>query len=947
MNDRRHDLPLDSTDLVGQAVDSVHAEPIDAEILQAASRRVLQRLSAESAALSGLAPGEHSTSSSSIHGCVGFVSLLPALLSGALTESRRLLVEDHTRECVNCRRELQRLRRGEPVRVAALAAVARPSFGARVASAPRWALAAGVSALLVGGLAAARFLTPGPVDVRVASIQGELLGDDNRALVAGATLHRGDVVRTARDSGAVLELADGSRFELGERSELELGRRRDGVVLDLDRGGMIVEAAKKSGDEKLFVKTGDVLVAVQGTVFSVNHGVKGSRVSVLSGEVNVSPNSTLQAARRSAGANGAGAAGGFAPAVLRSGDQFVSRVDLARVPLDRDVAWSRDAARYRREIAALKVVGHELDQALASPLRTSTRLLDLAPASTAVYLAAPNVGPSLASAWDRLQSQVAQNPAFASWWNRQVGAHEDELEELVTELRELSAGLGGEVVVAVDATAEAPVMLTEVPNPAAFSPILDEKIARFNERVAADGSDDHPVLRRITAAPVGAGRSNEVLVWLRGDLLLLSSEPQLLRAVDAAADGTNPFVGTAFHQRIAALYGEGAGWLGAIDAQRFREEGERRLAERTDDAAAVERHRAELRSTGFSDLDAVVFNMATGEAGQGGSTRALISFAGERRGMASWLAAPAPSGALEFVSPEAHFAVAALLKRPAAMFDDLLTTIDASGGDHEKQLEKFERSHVAVREDLAAALGGDVAFALDGPWLPQPTWKLIVEVVDEARLQSTLERLVAEWNAQVNSSSGDEPGHRLVLTQEAAGSRPVYRLEVVPVAGGAPRMTVFYLYEDGYLVAGPNRALLLESITQRRAGITLASTNRFTDLLPTDGQVHFSAVAYQDLGAVSGLVGQWLGAASEMNADQRREIESLARGTASLMVAYGQDDAIEVAGRTSDGPFGLGFQKLLGLAGAFGKVRAEATGAPTEETSAAPAEQRNKIRVAA
>ena len=98
--------------------------------------------------------------------------------------------------------------------------------------------------------------------------------------------------------------------------------------------------------------------------------------------------------------------------------------------------------------------------------------------------------------------------------------------------------------------------------------------------------------------------------------------------------------------------------------------------------------------------------------------------------------------------------------------------------------------------------------------------------------------------------------------------------------------------------------------------------------------MHFSAVVYQDLGAVSGLLGQWLGAAQGMSAEQRKEIENLAQGTASLMVAYGEENAIEIAGRTTDGPFGMGFQKLLGLSAMSKAPQAPASSSRAQEAPA-------------
>ena len=51
---------------------------------------------------------------------------------------------------------------------------------------------------------------------------------------------------------------------------------------------------------------------------------------------------------------------------------------------------------------------------------------------------------------------------------------------------------------------------------------------------------------------------------------------------------------------------------------------------------------------------------------------AALSFEGERRGMASWLAAPGPMGTLDFVSPEARFAGSFVLKNPGTLLQEVI-----------------------------------------------------------------------------------------------------------------------------------------------------------------------------------------------------------------------------------------------------------------------------------
>ncbi|MEJ7617638.1 MAG: hypothetical protein WKF30_11895 [Pyrinomonadaceae bacterium] len=208
-----------------------------------------------------------------------------------------------------------------------------------------------------------------------------------------------------------------------------------------------------------------------------------------------------------------------------------------------------------------------------------------------------------------------------------------------------------------------------------------------------------------------------------------------------------------------------------------------------------------------------------------GSNRAVISFNEPRRGMASWLAAPGPMGALEFISPDANMVAAFVVKDPVALVDDLLgalQTIDPALGQH---LATFEReNNLNVRRDFAAPLGGEFAFAVDGPVLPSPSWKMIFEVNDTARLQQTFEQIVERLNAL--SAREGRRGFQWERA-EGTGGRMFYTLKSVDFG-----LEVSYAYMNGYLVMTPNRALLDRAMRYHDSQVTLVSSPKFTAALP-------------------------------------------------------------------------------------------------------------------
>ncbi len=100
------------------------------------------------------------------------------------------------------------------------------------------------------------------------------------------------------------------------------------------RGSVIVQAAKRRSGH-LYVDTADYRVAVTGTIFGVSAGVKGSRVSVIQGEVHVTQDSSEK--------------------ILHPGEQAVSSPDLEPESVKDDISWSRNRERYYSLLAALRV----------------------------------------------------------------------------------------------------------------------------------------------------------------------------------------------------------------------------------------------------------------------------------------------------------------------------------------------------------------------------------------------------------------------------------------------------------------------------------------------------------------------------------------------------------------------------------------------------------------
>ncbi|MCI0336042.1 MAG: FecR domain-containing protein [Acidobacteria bacterium] len=858
----------------------IRNEKLDAAIVSGAAQRAWTRLSGEQAAAEiGVTPVEQ------IRSCEDFQTLIPAYLHGVLSSARTMLLEDHVRECVPCRKALKEARSGNKTGRQLEIQKARAASEDHRMAVLRW----GIAAVLVVGLGmigwpyAQRFMNSiGTLQAIVEAANGNVYKvSDNKTqtVKAGEKLRRGERIRTAKNAAAVIKLSDGSSIEMRERTEVSISDNATGATINLERGNIIVDAAKQR-DRKLFVATDDALVSVTGTIFSVNNGTKGARVSVIEGAVRVDRGGKDQ--------------------VLSAGQQVTTHSSIERVPVRDEIAWSRDRDRYTK---LLEAVRNEIDQQSPMPgNRYSTRLLDTMPENTVLYVAIPNISSTLAEANRILQENVQNNPELREWWEKEQANRKNGLSEAIDLAREFGSYLGDEIALGAEAGAnggepEEPIIIAELRNASGFHSFLESQLTRLQS------DKDGPKQVRIIDDPMTTGivqSKHELLVWVSNDLVAVSSRLDALKRLSARSkQDAKPFAATPFYAQISSLYREGAGLVIAADLEKmvmpsFRKDEERSAA----------------RQLGVTGLRYFIIEVKEKDGKP--FNRAVVNFNENQHGVTSWLAQPGPMGALEFISPDANVVAAFVVKEPAALVDDLLAALKTADPKDWQELQDFQTEHgVDLRNDFAVPLGGEYAFAIDGPLLPVPSWKIVFEVDDPGHLQQTLERTVEKLNVEL----AKEGRKGLAWSRAEAGGKTFYTLRSLDL-----NVEVNYTYAFGYLIAAPSRALIENAIKYRESGYTLLQSSKFKATLPEDKQANFSAMVYQNLGSVVTPIARTVGRAAGEHApkEARAALKNLLGNKAGLAYVYALNDRMIFSVNTEDRPLGLSASDLLGLPGSSG-----------------------------
>lgn len=846
--------------ILENAINDLRTNLPEEDDLQASARRVADRLGLDMAPLS----------LNSIAACEDVPNSLTAYRTGAIADARTLLIQAHLRECGVCQSYFNTGTKLSDVDWSA------PRVRGAFAWRPRkaaWAMAPAFALLaMFFFLYRAFWQVPMGVRAEVQSIDGaayRVADGRDLQLSPGDTLIDGNQLRTLGGSHAVLRLADGSTVELNERSVLRIEDRGKNTTIVLDSGAAIVQAAHRPAGH-LYVATPDCRVAVTGTVFSVNAGIKGSRVAVLEGSLHVTH--------------------GGIDTLMRAGEQVSTNENLSPEPVGQQIAWSHDRDRYLLLMAQFDALQHRLDQISAPDLRYSSDLLQRVPANSLLYISIPNLGDFLSQANTIFNDQLQKSPALRQWWNSGAGRNTAELNTLIDKIHQVSQYLGDEIVI---------VGLKQARNPG-FAVIADIKQVGLDTLLRSQWpvSGKTPPLvilneRSLAAASVSTDINSGGYALIRQREAVFSNSIAVLKEVNAQFNaGRSGFADKEFGQQILSAYNRGAGMILAADLQQMLPS----TSSQNDDAV--------MENSGIRN---VRYLIAEHREKNGQPENHLdVQFKGTRQGIASWLAAPAPIGSLDFLTPNASIAVAMLSKDPARIADDIMTmAVGKSEELQNKWTDAEAKLHIDLRNDLAANLGGDFLLSLDGPVLPTPAWKAVIEIHDADRMEKTLEGLVeaSQKDDQPGTQAQGKPSHRVAIVPSGSGTQRFYSVQDVD-----SEVTIAqYTFVDGYMILAQDRAVLLEAMRAHATGDSLAHSEAFKALLPTDENANYSAVAYQNLSPALGPI------LSNVSGDLAVAIQRMAadaRPTAICM--WGNESTIEAGSNSHLLGFDLlAFQALI------------------------------------
>ncbi|MBN1570044.1 MAG: FecR domain-containing protein [Acidobacteria bacterium] len=492
-----------------------------------------------------------------------------------------------------------------------------------------------------------------------------------------------------------------------------------------------------------------------------------------------------------------------AETVLSPGEQTASNPALIG-SVEEAVSWSPDAETYVAILASLANIEKQIAALPSQPSRTESKLLQLLPPNTIIYGAIPNIGETIGQAMGFADQQSSENPAFGQWWNSSSG---QSLKQLISRVETVTHFFGREIVFGFSLG----------------TPGTNEKVPMILAEIQPGRQADLAAALSMLSSQMGQASFSYNLT---DSLMVFSDSPAHLQWLQGnmGQSGATPFT-----EAIAQRYQRGVGWMLAMDMDSMIS-----LSASADSTLAKEHQvkhlfleRHEVQGTEDNEM--------------------AITFKGPRMGMASFLANSGSTGAAEYISGDAIAAAYISTREPRQMFDEMMALISRSSQASMGQLAEAEaKLGISFGDDFAASLGTESAFGLENITLTGPVWVMAGMVHDPAKLESTIQKLVDVANAELARQGKTE---QLILSRETIDGRTWTTLKPPKVPA-----SITWTYDEGYIVAGSDRGVVLKALTTRHGGSPLIYSAAFQQQLSPGAGLHPSGFAWLNTkGALQGL----------------------------------------------------------------------------------------------
>jgi hypothetical protein len=499
------------------------------------------------------------------------------------------------------------------------------------------------------------------------------------------------------------------------------------------------------------------------------------------------------------------------------------------------------------------------------PVRTESLLLPRLPMATTYYVAFPNYGKTAHQTVETLRQELQASAVLRDWWQHgELSSTGPKLQDFLEKFYELSQYLGDEIVVSgeiggaheMGAASHKLLIVAELRKPGVkkgLEQILRESPGETQSAVRVLD------LQQLAQAKSGSG-TQQLVVLVRPDFVIAAESLEALRGFNAFLDArTTDFASTPFGQRLTEAYQGGTSAVMAADLHTILSQ----------IPPGTQQNQKIFDRTGLKDAKYAVWQYR--HRAQGSEGQMELSFMGPRHGIASWLAAPAPFGSLDFVSPQASIASSVNLKNLGEIFDDIKDISSSLNPNALASLNQTEKAmHISLRDDLLGLLNGEITVEAEGFTEPKPDWKIILRTSDADHLQQSLATMLATT-----------PFPAMEFVEDGI----TYHSLTIP---STPKpMQIVYTFAEGYLIVASSHETVAAAIRQHKSGESFAKSAKFTASLPAGYPADASALLYEDPAAVTALN------LRRMSPEMADAFARLSPPTAPIVFrAYGDESAI-------------------------------------------------------